>query len=369
MSPKLNILFIMHMPPPIHGAAMMGKYIYDSELINTTFNCHYINLTTAKRLQDIGKGGIGKLWKFICLLITIIKEVKRIKPQLVYVTPNSCGGAFYKDFVVVQLLKIMRQKTVIHYHNKGVAIYQNKWLDNLLYQRFFKGIKVILLADAIYKDIEKYVSKQDVYICPNGIPQALCTKSIAAKNNQIPHLLFLSNLLINKGVFVLLDACKILKEKGYSFICKFVGGETAEINATCFKEEVKIRNLSKNVIYEGKKYEKEKQDYFEKADIFIFPTLYETFGLVLLEAMEYSLPCIGTNEGGIPAIIEDGKTGYIVEKHSPERIAEKIEYLMNHPEQCTAMGKAGKEKFLKEFTLDKFENRMKEILMDCVTSI
>lgn len=47
----------MHMPPPIHGAAMMGKYIYDSELINTTFNCHYINLTTAKRLQDIGKGG------------------------------------------------------------------------------------------------------------------------------------------------------------------------------------------------------------------------------------------------------------------------------------------------------------------------
>ena len=92
MSSKLNILFIMHMPPPIHGAAMMGKYIYDSELINTTFNCHCINLTTAKRLQDIGKGGIGKLWKFICLLITIIKEVKRIKPQLVYVTPNSCGG-------------------------------------------------------------------------------------------------------------------------------------------------------------------------------------------------------------------------------------------------------------------------------------
>ena len=192
---------------------------------------------------------------------------------------------------------------------------------------------------------------------------------VAAKNNQIPHLLFLSNLLINKGVFVLLDACKILKEKGYSFICKFVGGETAEINAAYFKEEVKIRNLSKNVIYEGKKYEKEKQDYFGKADIFIFPTLYETFGLVLLEAMEYSLPCISTNEGGIPAIIEDGKTGYIVEKHSPEKIAEKIEYLMDHPEQCTAMGKAGKEKFLKEFTLAQFERRLSKILKECITTL
>ena len=52
MSSKSNILFIMHMPPPVHGAAMMGKYIHDSKLINSTFDCHYINLTIAKSLQD-----------------------------------------------------------------------------------------------------------------------------------------------------------------------------------------------------------------------------------------------------------------------------------------------------------------------------
>lgn len=56
-----NILFIMHMPPPVHGAAMMGKYIHDSKLINDKFDSHYINLTTAKNLQDIGKVGIRKL--------------------------------------------------------------------------------------------------------------------------------------------------------------------------------------------------------------------------------------------------------------------------------------------------------------------
>lgn len=44
---KSKILFIMHMPPPVHGAAMMGKYIHDSKLINDKFECHYINLTTA----------------------------------------------------------------------------------------------------------------------------------------------------------------------------------------------------------------------------------------------------------------------------------------------------------------------------------
>lgn len=47
---KQKILFIMHMPPPVHGAAMVGQYIHDSKLINDKFDSHYINLTTAKNL-------------------------------------------------------------------------------------------------------------------------------------------------------------------------------------------------------------------------------------------------------------------------------------------------------------------------------
>ena len=102
MKPK--ILFIMHMPPPVHGAAMVGQYIHDSEIINENYECHYINLTTAKNLQDIGKVGMRKLFDFFKLLKKIRRAVKNIKPQVVYVTPNACGGAFYQDFVVVEML-------------------------------------------------------------------------------------------------------------------------------------------------------------------------------------------------------------------------------------------------------------------------
>lgn len=58
---KPRVLFIMHMPPPVHGASMMGEYIYDSKVINEAFDCHYLNLTLAKDINDIGKGGIRKL--------------------------------------------------------------------------------------------------------------------------------------------------------------------------------------------------------------------------------------------------------------------------------------------------------------------
>ena len=168
---KQKILFIMHMPPPVHGAAMVGQYIHDSKLINDKFDSHYINLTTAKNLQDIGKVGIRKLIDFYALLRKIRRNLKTINPDLVYVTPNACCGAFYKDYIVVQMIKRIGYQVVVHYHNKGVATRQNRLLDNMLYQRFFKGIKVILLSECLYSDVMKYVKREDVFVCPNGIPE------------------------------------------------------------------------------------------------------------------------------------------------------------------------------------------------------
>lgn len=364
MKPKM--LFIMHMPPPVHGAAMMGKYIHDSKLINDKFECHYINLTTAKSLQDIGKGGIKKLWKFICLLTKIVKSLVGIHPQMVYVTPNSHGGPFYKDFVVVELIKLLGYKVIVHYHNKGVATCQDKWLDDKLYRIFFKNIKVILLADALYQDVEKYVKRENVFICPNGIPTSLDVEPASERKNLVPQLLFLSNLLVDKGVLVLLDALKILKQKGYSFVCNFVGGETAEIDAARFAEEVVQRGLNDMAVYLGKKYGVEKTEEYSKSDVFVFPTLNEAFGLVLLEAMEHALPCIATDEGGISDIIDEGETGFIVCKRDSEALANKIEYLLVHPEERMRMGKNGYRKFNDKFTLRKFEESMVDILNDCL---
>ena len=359
---KPRILFILHLPPPIHGAAMMGKYIQESELINSSFDCFCINLATAGSLSDIGHVSLEKLLKYLLLLRYISHVVKEIRPELVYITPNAGGKAFFKDFIVVQMLKSMGCKIIAHYHNKGVSAYQSKWIYNFLYKRFFSNLKVILLAENLYKDIAKYVKREDVYICPNGIPSSCKEEMEARRNNVIPHLLFLSNLLISKGVIVLLDALKILKEKEYTFVCQFIGGETAEINAVQFFEEVNKRELSDLVTYVGRKVREEKEAFFRQADIFVFPTYYETFGLVNLEAMEYKLPVISTNEGGIPDIVKDGENGLICEKQNPDSLADCIAKLLDDEELRVKMGSAGHEKFCREFTLDKFENRMRDIL-------
>lgn len=358
-----RILFILHMPPPVHGAAMMGKYIHDSRVINEAFDCRYFNLTLAKNLQDIGKGGIRKLWDFIRQLGKIRKEVRSFQADLCYVTPNAKGGAFYKDFVVVMMLKAMGKKVVIHYHNKGVATRQNRILDNWLYQHFFKKLKVILLAKPLYQDIYKYVNEKDVYFCPNGIPvqQELPPRITHEEFN----ILFLSNMMEEKGVWDLVESCRILKEKGKKFHCHFVG-KWSDIAEEGFRQKIQLLNVENYISAYGGKYGSDKEEFFQKSDVFVFPTYYnnECFPLVLLEAMEHGLPCISTQEGGIAAIIDEGKTGYVVERKNPQALAEKIERLIDQPALCKAMGIAGKEKLNREFTLNKFECKLRDILQE-----
>lgn len=106
--------------------------------------------------------------------------------------------------------------------------------------------------------------------------------------------------------------------------------------------------------------------FWKDADIFVFPTLNEAFGLVAVEAMEYKIPVVASAEGGIPDIINNGNSGYTVEKNNPMALASAIERLLKDHELCNRMGKAGRKLFEEKFTEEVFEKRMKECLNDAV---
>jgi len=357
----------MHMPPPIHGASLMGKYLRESELINQTFDCRYINLTIAASIEDVQKFGLKKLFRYISLILGIIYQVISFNPHLVYFTPNACGKPFYKEFPIMVLLKLMGKKVVAHYHNKGVSTHSDRWLDDKLYRFFFYHTKVILLSERIYPDIEKYVSRRNVWICPNGIPE---TDMLHFQRTecapQKPVLLFLSNLLVAKGVWTLVDALVELNKVGVDFKCIFAGGESAEINAQQLQSTIKEKGLSDKVSYFGPVYGREKEELLKRTDIFVFPTHHEAFGLVLLEAMQCAIPCIATAEGGILDIIQDGKNGVICQPKDYISLAQAINRLLNNFHERYKIGVEGRNTYLQQYTLQHFYSRMNNALMSVV---
>lgn len=180
-------------------------------------------------------------------------------------------------------------------------------------------------------------------------------------------MVFLSNLLESKGILDLLDALMHLYQRGYRFVCDVVGAETTEINREKLQQEICKRGLDSVVNYTGSMYGDDKYQELEMADIFVFPTFYsnECFPLVLLEAMSHGLPCISTNEGAIADIIDNGRTGLIVEKNNPQDLADKIETLLNDEALRKQMGAEGRKKYEREYTLERFEQH----IVQCLNSI
>ena len=356
----MKILFVLHLPPPVHGAATVGLQIKNSTIVNEAFSCEYINLGTSVTIEEIGKRRVVKLLRYFAILWKVLKAVLLHRPDLCYFSMTSKCTPFYKDASLALLVKLLGGKIVYHFHNKGVSVNQDKFIDNLLYRLVFKGSEVVLLSSSLYPDIQKYVKTEHVYYCPNGIKEVekVSGSSVGGKSVE---LFFLSNLMESKGVYLLLEACKILKHKQLAFQCTFVGG-IGDIDKQQFVSKLQELDIEDCVHYLGEKFGKEKGDIFSKTDIFVHPTLNDCFPLVLLEAMQYSLPVISTFEGGIPDIVDDKFTGFLIPKNDTPALVEKLELLIGDADLRLKMGRAARQKFDKEFKSDKFEMRMTQIL-------
>ncbi len=364
---KAKILFVLHLPPPIYGATVANKYILDSNIINQEFETQYINLATNTKLVELNKPTFSKFFTFLRILYKVFTTLLTKRFDLGYVSLTASGPAFYKDAVVILLLKMFRVKIVYFFHNKGVLNASRSGFNNLLYKFVFHNTKSIILSKYLYPDIEKYVAKENVFYCPYGIPTIAAAEyqRVPRVNEEPCKLLFFGNMTVEKGILVLLEACKKLQDKNYPFRCDYVGG-WHNISEEDFKSSIKQYSLQDHVIAHGPKYTDDKYDFFKGADIFVFPTYYgyETFGLVNLEAMQFGLPIISTPVGGIPDAVIDGKTGLLVSTENVDALTEKLELLINNPALRLQMGEAGKERFAHHFTLQVFENKVIDIIRE-----
>lgn len=359
---KPRILFIAPLPPPVHGSAMVSEYIRRSRWIETSFEADFVNLSTSRRMGEIRKLTPVKAVRFIGSYLRVLGKLLRNRYDACYLATTCQGVGFLKDAPFVLLCKLFRRKVIIHQHNKGMSKDVDRWPYRWLMPWVYRHTEVILLSWRLYPDVDRIIRKEQVWICPNGIPALSSMEGPVHAGSSVPRLFFLSNLLISKGVLVLLDACRLLKEKGYAFACDLVGGETPEMDRQRFQEEVRLRGLEGTVFYQGARYGAEKEAFFRQAAIFVQPTFEDCFPLTLVEAMQHGLPIVSTDEGAIPDMVIDGENGFICGRKQVEPMVKAIEKLLNDSELRKQMGEKGRCRYKEKYTLEAFEKKLREIL-------
>jgi len=361
---KPHVLFIMPLPPPIHGSSMVCQAIMDSRLIRSVFQVDCVNLSTSRRMDEIGKGGWRKVFRFVRSYVEAFSKLLFHRYDACYLAITCHGAGFLKDAPFVAMCKLMGRKVILHHHNKGmerdVCRLPYRWLMPWIY----RDTEVILLSRRLYADVKSVVTPAQIHICPNGISDIPPSASMPSLHTGVPHMLFLSNLLVSKGVGVLLDACCLLKERGYDFACDLVGGETTEMDRFQLEEEINIRGLKKQVFYWGPRYGEQKESFFQQADIFVQPTFEDCFPLTVLEAMQHGLPVVSTDEGAIPDMVIDGFNGFVCKRQDAYSLADSLERLLKDSDLRKQMGEKGCLRYRERFTQESFERTFLHILSD-----
>jgi glycosyltransferase involved in cell wall biosynthesis len=108
-------------------------------------------------------------------------------------------------------------------------------------------------------------------------------------------------------------------------------------------------------------YVEEIQQHISELDVLVLPSLQEPFGRVIVESLLLETPVIGTNDGGIPEIITDGKSGILIPPKAPKAIAEAVLTYLNNPDKAEQMAKVGRQTVKEKFEARNITKQIEEL--------
>lgn len=165
-----------------------------------------------------------------------------------------------------------------------------------------------------------------------------------------------------KGQMEILDALQVLAGRSISVRVDFVGGGTS---LDFWRNEQETRGLQHQVSFHGVVSQQRLEKFFAEADVLVMPSQNEGFGLVYVEAMSISLPCIASNVDAAKEVVLDGITGCCVPFGNSTALAGAIETLARDAQLRQRLGRAGEQRYRDYYTRECFEERFLQLLRNC----
>lgn len=164
-----------------------------------------------------------------------------------------------------------------------------------------------------------------------------------------------------KGHRYFIEAFELLLKRQERIAAIFVGDgpDRRELERMIFH-----KGLSGRIVMAG--YQEDVSSFYKACDVVVLPSLAEGMPNVALEAMMFAKPVIASHVGGVPEVVIDGKTGYLVEPANPPALADALACFVKSPGKRSAFGNAGKARVEKDFNpvtrVQKIMNIYKDVL-------
>lgn len=362
-----RVLIVGQTPPPYHGQAIAIENIVKASY--EAVEISHVRLQFSRALNEVSQFRMRKVLHLVGTVIRIVFFRFRHRIDILYYPPAGPDRiAIWRDFLILIPTRPLYRKTVFHFHASGLSTMYSRLslLERVLFRvAYGEPTGAIRLATDTEPDAE-FVRARSEFIIPYGIGDRYRDFAAARVPHKIvPRILWVSNLHESKGIFVLLDACEILRRRGIPFELHVIGAPASEAVNDRIERRLEQAGIKNSVQSLGPLTGDNKWRAFANGDVFCLPTFYEREGmpLVILEAMQFALPVVATDWRGIPAMVKDGETGFLVPVRDTVATADRLERLLRDSGLRQTLGASARAEFERNFTLQIFRQRIEKVLL------
>jgi glycosyltransferase involved in cell wall biosynthesis len=336
----------------------MNKYTVDNPGWHKQYVVKTLPLHFGQTLGDIGKITLRKMVRMVAFVFKLCRTLISFRPALVYFTIVPTGKIFYRDALLTGLIKLFCPRIIFHLHKQGIeemasSSLHKKWL----LRKTFQGVKTICLSEKLTADI-RTVYKPRPFVLPNGID--VVNVPPIKRDHDTPTILYLSNLVINKGIEVFLQSMVELYKQGCRFKARIIGAPVdytlEEARGFCARA-----GIDHIVDIVGPKFGNDKFNELKQADMFVLPSFSECVPLSILEAMQFGLPVVATGVGGIPDMIANGIHGFLIPPGSIKDLTSRLKLLVTNKTLRLKIGHNARQCFIQKYTLSSFYHGLNRI--------
>lgn len=294
--------------------------------------------------------------------IPSIKTIKHLvgffklhKPDIVHARgAEACFHAIIAAFIARVPVRI----------GEEIGIPNHSKLAKLIFKLVYLcANKVVAISDAVahWLVLNKEVSKEKVIRIYNPVDFKIPKLQVKADNSTFK-IGFVGRLEPVKNPLVLVEVLANLKAKGIKVYLEFLGDGSLKQEIETLANKL---NVEEQITLHG--FQDKPENYIVNCDLYIQPSISEGFGIALVEAMGLGVPVIASSVGGVPEIIVDGKTGWLLSNISSETITKAVEVALNlEPSSLKSIGIAGKESVVDRFTIEKYINNLDSLYINLI---